>query len=342
MVGYTICNAGAPFFLVPAAILLLYKKSNPLLFLLDFCFYALFSPLVATMMSKLMYMAQSLSQAFQAVERLENITREQVLEEPMDPKSPKHFDVCFEHVTFSYDETKEPAVDQVSFEMKEGSLTALVGPSGGGKSTVAKLLPRFFPVDQGSISIGGIDISQIHSEELMKDIAFVFQDTHLFKESIRENLRIAKPNATEEELQMALQAAECEDIIEKLPHGMDTVIGEKETYLSGGESQRIAIARAILKDAPIVVLDEATAFADSENEAAIQKSLLRLMKGKTVLMIAHRLSTVKNADQILVLESGKIVEKGKHDELVGSGGLYAKMWKDYQTSISWDFRKVGA
>lgn len=223
--------------------------------------------------------------------------------------------------------------------MKEGTVVGLVGPSGGGKSTAAALIPRFWDVDSGSVKIGGVDVREMDAHELMDKVAFVFQDTKLFKVSILENIRMARPDASEEEVQAAARAARCEDILDKLPDGIHTVVGTKGVYLSGGEAQRIALARAILKDAPIVVLDEATAFADPENEAFIQKAFSELTRGKTVLMIAHRLSTVQNVDQILVIEKGVVKEQGSHKELLAKGGLYAEMWKDYQKAAAW---KVGA
>ena len=214
----------------------------------------------------------------------------------------------------------------------------LVGPSGGGKSTAAALIPRFWDAESGSIRIGGVDVREMESGDLMRRVAFVFQDTKLFKVSLLENIRMARPDAGREEVEAAARAAQCADILEKLPQGLDTVVGTKGVYLSGGEAQRIALARAILKDAPIIVMDEATAFADPQNEALIQKAFGELTRGKTVLMIAHRLTTVRNADSILVLEKGKLKEQGNHEELLEKGGLYAEMWKDYQQAARW---KVG-
>ena len=226
----------------------------------------------------------------------------------------------------------------MSFHLPQGEAWALVGPSGGGKTTIARLIPRFFDVQAGAVLLGGRDVHSIPTAELMEQISFVFQEVRLFKKSIRDNIRAARPDATEAEILHAAQLAQCSDILEKTPGGLDAVIGAKGVYLSGGEMQRIALARAILKDAPIVVLDEASSFADPENEAKIQKAFEALMKGKTVLMIAHRLSTVRNMDRILVIRDGEIAEEGKHDELLQKGGVYAAMWEEYQKAAQW---KVG-
>ena len=260
------------------------------------------------------------------------------MEEPKMQKRPANAAVTFEHVTFTYPGANRPALADVSFSVRPGQVTALVGPSGGGKTTAASLIPRFWDADCGSVSVGGVDVREMDTEELMGQVAFVFQDTRLFKESILENIRAARPEASREEVLSAAHAAQCDDILEKLPHGLDTVVGTKGVYLSGGEQQRIALARAILKDAPIVVLDEATAFADPENEHQIQKAFEVLTKNKTVLMIAHRLSTVQDADNILVLSDGKIAEQGSHESLLAKQGVYAAMWEDYQRSARW---KVG-
>ena len=246
-------------------------------------------------------------------------------------------DIVFDHVGFAYN-SGETVLRDVSFTAKQGEVTALVGPSGGGKTTIARLIPRFFDVQAGAVLLGGRDVRSIPTAELMEQISFVFQEVRLFKKSIRDNIRAARPDATEAEILHAAQLAQCSDILEKTPGGLDAVIGSKGVYLSGGEMQRIALARAILKDAPIVVLDEASSFADPENEAKIQKAFEALMKGKTVLMIAHRLSTVRNMDRILVIRDGEIAEEGKHDELLEKGGVYAAMWEEYQKAAQW---KVG-
>jgi ATP-binding cassette subfamily B protein len=238
-------------------------------------------------------------------------------------------------VSFTYSGSDFPALDHVSFKAEPGQTIALVGPSGGGKTTAASLIPRFWDVSSGSVEVGGVDVKDTDPHVLMDQVAFVFQNDHLFKTSILENVRAARPDATREDVTEALAAAQCNDIIEKLPQGIDTVIGTDGVYLSGGEQQRVALARAILKNAPILVLDEATAFADPENEALIQKAFEKLMQGRTVIMIAHRLSTVIGADKIIVLESGRVEEEGTHEELVKKGGLYSRMWEDYKHAVKW-------
>ena len=244
----------------------------------------------------------------------------------------------FSDVSFAYPGAKEKALDHISFEVPTGKTVALVGASGSGKSTAASLIPRFYDVQSGSVTIGGVDVRNIEKQELMKRVAFVFQNTRLFKDTLLDNIKAARPDATREEVLKAADEAQCKDIIDRLPDGLDTLVGTGGTYLSGGENQRIALARAILKDAPIIVLDEATAFADAENEHQIQLAFERLTQNKTVLMIAHRLSTIQDADLILVFKEGQIAERGTHEELVALNGIYSSMWKDYQTSIAW---KVG-
>ena len=239
-----------------------------------------------------------------------------------------------ENVRFSYDGSKD-VIKGISLRVEPGQTVAFVGPSGGGKSTLASLISRFFDPQSGSIRIGGTDIRQIEKEELMNTVSFVFQNSRLIKASIADNVRLGKPEATDEEVMEALKAAQCMDIIEKFPHGADTIIGTKGTYLSGGEQQRIAIARAVLKNTPVIILDEATAFADPDNEAQVQAAFSQLARGKTVIMIAHRLSTVAGADKIYVISDGKIAESGGREQLCEKNGLFAKMWKDYQTSIQW-------
>ena len=248
--------------------------------------------------------------------------------------------ISFEHVTFSYGED-QTALKDVSFSVPDGKVTALAGVSGSGKSTAASLIPRFYDVQSGSVTIGGVDVRNIEKQELMKRVAFVFQNTRLFKDTLLNNIKAARPDATREEVLKAANEAQCKDIIDRLPDGLDTLVGTGGTYLSGGENQRIALARAILKDAPIIVLDEATAFADAENEHQIQLAFERLTKNKTVLMIAHRLSTIQDADLILVFKDGQIAERGTHEELVALNGIYSSMWKDYQTSIAWKVGKEG-
>lgn len=252
---------------------------------------------------------------------------------------PADASIVFSDVSFSYPGAKEKALDHISFEVPAGKTVALVGASGSGKSTAASLIPRFYDVQSGSVSIGGVDVRDIEKQELMKRVAFVFQNTCLFKDTLLNNIKAARPDAGREEVLRAVDDAQCRDIIDRLPNGFDTLVGTGGTYLSGGENQRIALARAILKDAPIIVLDEATAFADAENEHQIQLAFERLTKNKTVLMIAHRLSTIQDADLILVFKDGQIAERGNHEELLASDGIYSSMWQAYQKQIAWKIRK---
>ena len=301
----------------------------------NFAFYAVFSAIISTALAKIMFAASGMMLANTALGRIQPVMDAPMLPAPNHPQTPRDNRVVFRDVSFTYDGAQSPALSQVSFTAEPGETVALVGPSGGGKTTAASLIPRFWDVDTGAVEVGGVDVRQIDPHVLMDQVAFVFQNNRLFKASILENVRAARPNASREQVLAALEAAQCGDILEKLPQGLDTVIGTEGTYLSGGEAQRIALARAILKDAPIVVLDEATAFADPENEALIQKAFARLTKDRTVIMIAHRLSTVVGADKILVLESGRVTEQGTHGELIAAGGLYTRMWADYNRAIQW-------
>ena len=328
---------GAFALLIPAA-LLLASGGDVRTVLVNFIFYALFAPACGQMINRIMYMSEAVMEADEAVGRLDEILSQEPMENTDIEKQPADAAVSFDHVTFTYPGADRPALSDVSFAVRPGQVTALVGPSGGGKTTVASLIPRFWDADSGAVSIGGVNVKEMDTEDLMKQTAFVFQDTRLFKESLLENIRAARPDASREEVLSAAHAAQCDDILEKLPHGLDTVVGARGVYLSGGEQQRIALARAILKDAPIVVLDEATAFADPENEHQIQKAFEALIRNKTVLMIAHRLSTVQDADHIIVLSGGKIAEQGSHESLLAQHGVYAAMWEDYQRSARW---KVG-
>lgn len=328
---------GAFALLIPAA-LLLASGGDVRAVLVNFIFYALFAPACGQMINRIMYMSEAVMEADEAVGRLDEILSQEPMENTDIEKQPADAAVSFDHVTFTYPGADRPALSDVSFAVRPGQVTALVGPSGGGKTTVASLIPRFWDADSGAVSIGGVNVKEMDTEDLMKQTAFVFQDTRLFKESLLENIRAARPDASREEVLSAAHAAQCDDILEKLPHGLDTVVGARGVYLSGGEQQRIALARAILKDAPIVVLDEATAFADPENEHQIQKAFEALIRNKTVLMIAHRLSTVQDADHIIVLSGGKIAEQGSHESLLAQHGVYAAMWEDYQRSARW---KVG-
>ena len=304
-------------------------------FVINFAFYAVFSAILSTALARIMFAASGMMLADTALGRIQPVMDAPTLPAPDKPQTPKDNRVVFRDVSFTYDGAQTPALSHLSFTAEPGETVALVGPSGGGKTTAASLIPRFWDVDEGTVEVGGVDVRQIDPHVLMDQVAFVFQNNRLFKASILENVRAARPNASREQVLAALEAAQCSDILEKLPQGLDTVIGTEGTYLSGGEAQRVALARAILKDAPIVVLDEATAFADPENEALIQKAFARLTKGRTVIMIAHRLSTVVGADKILVLDNGQLIEQGTHKELIVAGGLYTQMWTDYNQAIRW-------
>ena len=282
-----------------------------------------------------MFAASGTMMASTALGRINQVMSAPTMKITDKPQTPKDNSVVFKDVSFTYEGSDLPALDHVSFRVEPGQTVALVGPSGGGKTTAASLIPRFWDVSSGSVEVGCVDVRQTDPHVLMDQVAFVFQNTHLFKASILENVRASRPDASREEVLEALAAAQCDDIIEKLPNGIDTMIGTEGTYLSGGEQQRVALARAILKDAPIVVLDEATAFADPENEALIQKAFVKLTKDRTVIMIAHRLSTVVGADGIIVLDSGHVEEQGTHAELLAANGLYAHMWTDYRKAVNW-------
>ena len=329
---------GAFVFLVPAALFLAPEAladGNLAGFITDFVFYAVFSAIISTALARIMFASSGIMLAGTALGRINKVMEAPVLKSPDTPKVPHGNKVEFQDVSFTYDGSETPALSHVSFTVEPGQTIALVGPSGGGKTTAASLIPRFWDASSGSVRVGGADVKEIDPHVLMDQVAFVFQSSRLFKASILENVRAARPDASRDEVRCALTAAQCQDIIEKLPDGMDTVIGTEGTYLSGGEQQRIALARAILKDAPIVVLDEATAFADPENEVLIQKAFAALTKGRTVIMIAHRLSTVVGADRIIVLDKGRIAGQGTHGELVAAGGLYARMWADYNKAVRW-------
>ena len=329
---------GAFVFLVPAALFLApgaLATGSFAGFVTDFAFYAVFSAIISTALARIMFASSGIMLAGTALGRIRMVMEAPELKAPERPRAPQGSRVEFRDVSFTYDGAETPALSHVSFTVEPGQTVALVGPSGGGKTTAASLIPRFWDVSSGAVLVGGVDVRDMDPHALMDQIAFVFQNSRLFKTSILENVRAARPEATREQVLAALMAAQCGDILEKLPKGMDTVIGTEGTYLSGGEQQRVALARAILKDAPIVVLDEATAFADPENEALIQKAFAQLTKGRTVIMIAHRLSTVVGADRILVMDQGRIVEQGTHEELTAAGGLYARMWADYNRAVQW-------
>ncbi len=307
-------------------------------FLLNLLFYIIITPVISLTLTKIMYMSESNMIVEDALKRVDSVLDADPMSVSNTPKMPKDSSVEMNDVHFSYD-GKNEVIKGVSLKITDGQTVAFVGPSGGGKSTLASLISRFFDVKSGSIKIGGADVRDIPKNELMNTVSFVFQNSKLIKASILNNVKMGKPDATRQEVLSALETAQCMDIIEKFKDGADTVIGSKGVYLSGGEQQRIAIARAVLKNAPIIILDEATAFADPDNEAKVQAAFAQLAKGKTVIMIAHRLSTVANADCIYVIEDGKIAESGKRDELCEKGGLFAKMWSDYQASVQWKVAK---
>ena len=329
---------GAFVFLVPVALLLApaaLASGSFAVFVTNFAFYAVFSAIISTALAKIMFAASGMMLASTALGRISEVMSAPVLKITDHPQVPKDNSVEFKDVSFTYAGAEVPALDHVSFKVEPGQTVALVGPSGGGKTTAASLIPRFWDVSSGNVLVGGVDVRDADPHVLMDRVAFVFQNNRLFKTSILENVRASRPEATRDEVLAALSAAQCDDILEKLPDGMDTIIGTEGTYLSGGEQQRVALARAILKDAPIVVLDEATAFADPENEAMIQKAFATLTKDRTVIMIAHRLSTVVGADKIIVLDNGKVSEEGTHTELVQANGLYSRMWKEYNQAVKW-------
>lgn len=309
-------------------------------FLLNLLFYIIITPVISLTLTRIMYMSENELVVADALARVDSVLDAEPVPENDHPRHPKDASVSLKDVHFSYD-GKTDVIKGVSLKIQPGQMVAFVGPSGGGKSTLANLICRFFDVQSGSVRVGGADVRDIPKEELMDTISFVFQNSRLLKGSILDNVRLGRPQATEAEVLAALKAAQCMDIVEKFPAGIHTVIGTKGVYLSGGEQQRIAIARAMLKNAPILLLDEATAFADPDNEAKVQAAFAQLAKGKTVLMIAHRLSTVANADCIYVVQDGQIVESGTKDELCAQNGLFARMWQDYQASVQWKVAKEG-
>jgi len=331
-------NCMPAFTVIPVGILIGRNMTDYRNYSLTFIFYLILVPAISGILNKIMYISESFTQIDGNVERMEEILHIPVLEDHRGDTKVQGKDIVFDNVSFSYEAKSNVAVkalDNVSFHARQGEVTAIVGPSGGGKSTIANLISRFWDVTEGSIQIGGVDIREIPLAELMKLVGFVFQDTFLFKQSVLDNIRMGNPDATEAQVIEAAKAAQCHEFIEKLPDGYYTVIGSSGIRLSGGERQRIAIARAIIKDSPIIVLDEATAFSDPENEYLIQKAFEKLIKDKTVVMIAHRLSTIRNADQILVIEKGHLIEQGTHDELVANGGKYKQMWNSYAESVNW-------
>lgn len=303
-------------------------------FFVNLLFYIIITPVISVTLTKIMYMSEEGMVISDAIERIDSVLNAEPMSVGNNPQNPKSTSIELENIHFSYDGKKE-AVSGISLKIKGGQTVAFVGPSGGGKSTLASLISRFFDVNSGSIKIGGVDVRDIPKDELMNTVSFVFQNSKLIKASILDNVKMGKPNATDEEVLNALKSAQCMDIIEKFPDGVNTVIGSRGIYLSGGEMQRIAIARAVLKNAPIIILDEATAFADPDNEVKVQTAFAKLSEGKTVIMIAHRLSTVRNADCIYVIADGKIAEYGNRAELIEKKGMFYKMQNDYQSSVSW-------
>lgn len=307
-------------------------------FFLNLIFYIIFTPIISVTLMKVMFMSENNMIVSDALQRIDGILAIKPLPEPSAPQTPKDNSVTFENVTFAYEGADRNAIDGITLHVKAGETVALVGPSGGGKTTAAGLVARFWDTASGAVKVGGVNVKDIDRQTLNDTVAYVFQDSKLLKTSIFENVRMGRPSATREEVLAALHNAQCDDILNKFPHGVDTVIGSKGVYLSGGEQQRIAIARVMLKNAPVLVLDEATAFADPENEAAVQRAFERLANGRTVIMIAHRLTTVQNADKIYVLKDGKVAEEGTHAWLMEQNGLYHDMYDEYRTSIAW---KVG-
>ncbi|MGP1362959.1 MAG: ABC transporter ATP-binding protein [Bacteroides sp.] len=335
MAAYSALINGFAFFLVPVAILVIGRTGELVNVISDLFLYILITPLLGANAMKIMFMQQDLLRATQAIDRLENLTEGHSPLVTEKLATPEGNSICFENVTFAYPDSEKNAIEGISFTIPEGQTYALVGASGGGKTTIARLIPRFWDVKSGSVQIGGVDVRRISKDELMRRIAFVFQNTTLFKTTLRENLLYGNRTASEAQIELALEQSRSKEIIARLPMGLETKIGVEGTYLSGGEQQRIALARAFLKDAPIVVLDEATAFADPENEHLIQEALQELMRGKTSLMIAHRLTSIRDVDKILVIDNGRIIETGTHDELLTQGGTYKKMWDEYQKTITW-------
>ena len=307
-------------------------------FLLNLIFYIIITPIISVTLTKIMFQSENAMIVDDALQRIDSVLNLQPLIEAARPQAPQGSSVELEHVRFSYDGKKD-ALKDISLSIPAGQTVAFVGPSGGGKTTLANIISRFFDPQSGVVKIGGADVRDIPKEALMNTVSFVFQNSRLIKASILENVRMGKPYATRQEVMRALEKAQCTDIIEKLPNGIDTVIGTKGVYLSGGEQQRIAIARVMLKDSPIIILDEATAFADPDNEAKVQTAFSRLSRGKTVIMIAHRLSTVVHADQIYVVKDGEIAESGTFDELIRQNGIFSGMWNNYQTSVQWKVAK---
>ncbi len=341
MIGFTVFSNGIFAALIIAAYVF---GGNTLTdtFVLNLIFYILITSILTTTLMKVAYAGESQMIVEDALNRMDEVLGQEELPNAAKGKKVKDASVELRDVTFAYDDTKQNAIDGVSIEIPAGAHIALVGPSGGGKTTLASLIARFWDVKSGSITIGGVNVKEINTADLMNLVSYVFQDSKLLKMSILENVRMGREDATDEEVVEALKNAQCLDIIEKLPHGVNTVIGSKGTYVSGGEMQRLSIARAFLKNAPILILDEATAFADPDNERLVQQAFENLSRDKTVIMIAHRLSTVTNADQVYVLKDGKIAESGTHEGLLKKDGIYSHMWSEYNKSVNWQVQRGGA
>ena len=335
MSAYTIAINAFAFLLVPTGIILIGHGGETAIIVSDMVLYVLIAPIIAANVMKAMHLSQNLFLANEAVDRLEKLTATPPLPESSEPEKAAAFDVSLRNVSFRYEAAERDAVSHIDLDIPQGKTVALVGASGSGKTTIARLIPRFWDVREGSLKIGGVDVRHMDKATLMRNVSFVFQNTRLFKTSILENIRYGNPDATIEQVNRAVDLSQSREIIERLPQGLNTVIGAEGTYLSGGEQQRIVLARAILKDAPIVVLDEATAFADPENEHLIRQAFAHLTCGKTVLMIAHRLTTVQDADNIVVVDNGRIAEQGTHQQLMEKATLYYKMWNEYQKSVAW-------
>lgn len=332
---YTVVINSFVFFLIPTAILIINNTGTYGTTILNLFLYVLITPLFSQSIMRSMYLSRSFDQAREAIDRIEYLTDYDQLIETAHPKPINGNAVQFRKVSFTYPGTVKKAINNITFSIPEGKTVALVGSSGGGKTTIARMIPRFWDADEGKIIVGGSDVKEIGLENLMNHVSFVFQNTRLFKTSLLENIRYGNPDASIADVEHAVDLAQCREIIDKLPEGLNTKIGTEGTYLSGGEQQRIILARAILKDAPIVVLDEATAFADPDNEHLIHQALRKLSEGKTVLMIAHRLSSVVDADTILVIRNGRIAEQGCHDDLLRKEGTYTSMWNEYQNAVNW-------
>ncbi|WDV48203.1 ABC transporter ATP-binding protein [Clostridiaceae bacterium M8S5] len=328
-------------FILPVGLYFISGDPNNIAFAITLVFFLVIAPGVSAPIFKLNGFAQTLNIIVEGVRRIDDILSEKTIEEPEHGKKPQSFDIKFKNVSFSYDSNGDiEVIKNINLRANQGEITALVGPSGSGKSTIAQLIPRFWDVKKGSITIGGVDIRDMKTDELMNDLSFVFQDTFLFSDTIYNNILIGKPTATREEVYKASKAAQCHEFIENLPNGYDTKIGDGGTYLSGGEEQRVSVARAILKNAPILILDEATAFADPENEYQMQMALQRLINNKTVLIIAHRLTTICDSNKIIVVNEGKIDDVGRHEELISHNGLYKKMWDAYTQSANWKINSI--